>query len=89
MENTESEKKPLDGQFVAHCPHIKEKQVSWFWCEDTKFEMGEAAGKVDWLCVCVDCEKLTGGDVAKAVLSGVAVYQSLPVPTLVAPPAQA
>lgn len=85
------EKKPEDGQFVAHCAHVKQPnvKVGWYWCEDTRFEMGEAKGKVDWFCVCEACEKVAGGDMSRLPMSGIAVYHTAPQPTLVSPPADA
>lgn len=85
------EKKPQDGEFVAHCAHVKVPgvRVSWYWCEDTVFQMGEAEGKVDWFCICDSCESDAGNDVSRVPLTGVAVFHVSPQPTLVSPPALA
>lgn len=83
----EASDSPKDGDFVAHCPHVSGSPVTWYWCEDTSFHKGTATGKVQWLCVCQRCESAANSDMGKVPLSGVAVYKTEPVPTLIRPPA--
>jgi hypothetical protein len=76
---------PRDGDFVIHCAHISERQPSWFWLENTTFKRGESTGVINWMALCVECELLVKENPQAQVLSGLGVFQSEPVPTLVAP----
>ena len=77
---------PKDGDFVAHCPHVVSGDpVTWYWCEDTSFHKGEESSYVQWLCVCRTCETNSGNDLSQVPMAGVAIYASLPTPTLVLP----
>jgi hypothetical protein len=82
-------KSPKDGDFVAHCAHVAGSTVAWYWCGDAVFHQGETSSSVSWACICTDCDDSSRGDLLRVNLSGVAVYQNRPLPTLVMPRARA
>jgi hypothetical protein len=74
---------PADGDYVMYCPHIAERQNSWYWCEDATFKRPSgASGRVSWMCVCIECELLLKNDPKASVFSNIGVYASTPSPSL-------
>lgn len=94
LSQTPVERNPQNGECVGHCGHVSEGQPVWYLCENMTYAnpATNVSGKIDWLCICTECEAKLKEDPKANVLAGVGLLERepkmhlKPIPELLATP---
>lgn len=81
---------PQNGECVGHCAHVSTGQPVWYLCDNTTYAdpVKNVSGKIDWLCICTECESALKADPKAKVLAGLGLLEKepqlrlLPIPEL-------
>lgn len=88
------ERRPQNGECVGHCAHVSEGQPVWYLCDNTTYAnpAKNVSGKINWICICVECEAKLKADPKANVLTGLGLLERepqlhlKPIPELLATP---